>query len=403
MREFVLPQHGNPGTSKHSGQRQGNQELKMPHTETGLPEGKPIFRTISSRLAASVFALFLFVAGGLSSCAHCRAQAALLMEEPYGFFGALNPTGHNAIYFERICAETPVKLRRCGPGELGAVIARYQGMNGYDWLAIPLIPYLYSVEDTSEVPERVDHELVRHLRNKYHERHLLVLGEKVPSGNFFRGGWNELVGVAYERRIFAFRFETTTEQDDTLIERLNTERNHSHFHLLYNNCADFARVILNGYFPRTFRRSIFPDAGMTTPKQTVFKLVRYARKHPETRLTVFEIQQVPGYRRHSKSNKSIAESLVTTGYAVPIAIMNPYLAGGIFVDYVVRGRFHLLPKHPQILTASNLTELTARAPSYQYSESAGPQVPSAADAGITEPPVAPTAYSDLREIKDSHE
>ncbi len=74
------------------------------------------------------------------------------MEEPYGFFGTLNPTGHNAIYFERICAETPVKLRRCQPGELGAVIARYQGIDGYDWVAIPLIPYLYSVENAADVP-----------------------------------------------------------------------------------------------------------------------------------------------------------------------------------------------------------------------------------------------------------
>ena len=81
-----------------------------------------------------------------------HAQSALLMEEPYGFFGAVNPTGHNAIYFERICAETPVKLRRCEAGELGAVIARYQGIDGYDWVAIPLIPYLYSVEKAADVP-----------------------------------------------------------------------------------------------------------------------------------------------------------------------------------------------------------------------------------------------------------
>ena len=46
----------------------------------------------------------------------------MLMEEPFGFFGFLNPTGHDAIYFERICADTPVRLRRCSPGELGAVI-----------------------------------------------------------------------------------------------------------------------------------------------------------------------------------------------------------------------------------------------------------------------------------------
>jgi hypothetical protein len=80
-----------------------------------------------------------------------RAQAALLMEEPYGFFGSVNPTGHNAIYFERICAETPVKLRRCEAGELGAVIARYKGIDGYDWVAIPLVPYLYSVEGRTPV------------------------------------------------------------------------------------------------------------------------------------------------------------------------------------------------------------------------------------------------------------
>src|SRR5580692_4364519 len=91
--------------------------------------------------------LLLFVILGAASCAQGHAQAALLMEEPYGFFGAVNPTGHNAIYFERICADTPVKLRRCGPREPGAVIARYEGIDGYDWVAIPLIPYLYSVEN----------------------------------------------------------------------------------------------------------------------------------------------------------------------------------------------------------------------------------------------------------------
>ena len=36
------------------------------------------------------------------------ADAALLLEEPYGKFGALNPTGHAAVYLPRICADTPV-------------------------------------------------------------------------------------------------------------------------------------------------------------------------------------------------------------------------------------------------------------------------------------------------------
>ena len=191
-------------------------------------------------------------------CAQGHAQAALLMEEPYGFFGILNPTGHNAIYFERICAETPVKLRRCQPGELGAVIARYQGIDGYDWVAIPLLPYLYSVENASEVPSHVDREQVRRLRDRYREAHLGSLGWKLPAGSVVHGGWTQLVGAAYERRIFAFRFETTPEQDDALIARMNAGPNRTSFNLLFSNCADFARVILNSYFPAPSGAAFFP-------------------------------------------------------------------------------------------------------------------------------------------------
>jgi hypothetical protein len=51
---------------------------------------------------------------------------------------------------------------------------------------------------------------------------------------------------------------------------------------------------------------------MTTPKQITYKLERYARKHPEVHLEIYEIPQIPGYRRMSRSNKSISESLITT-------------------------------------------------------------------------------------------
>ena len=131
--------------------------------------------------------------------------------------------------------------------------------------------------------------------------------------------------------MYAFRFDTTEAQDDAFIARMNGPKNDSHFQLLFNNCSDFSREVLNQYFPRTFRRSIFPDAGMTTPKQIAYKLERYAHKHPEIHLEIFEIPQIPGYRRMSRTNKSISESLITTAYAVPIAIVNPYLAGGLFV------------------------------------------------------------------------
>ena len=140
--------------------------------------------------------VFIFIILATIWSANCSAQAALLMEEPYGVFGTLNPTGHNAIYFERICAETPVKLRRCQPGELGAVIARYQGIKGYDWIAVPLVPYLYSVEDASQVPDRVDRETVLRLRHHYREAHFQFLGDHPSSGTFLHGGWAQLIGVA---------------------------------------------------------------------------------------------------------------------------------------------------------------------------------------------------------------
>jgi hypothetical protein len=83
---------------------------------------------------------FALVALAVFCSARCHAQSALLLEQPYGFFGLLNPTGHNAIYLANVCAETPVKLRRCHAGELGSVISSYKGIDGYDWIAMRFRP-----------------------------------------------------------------------------------------------------------------------------------------------------------------------------------------------------------------------------------------------------------------------
>lgn len=357
---------------------------------------------IMRKLQPSAFALMAMAALAFFP-ALGRAQAALLMEQPYGFFGSVNPTGHNAVYFAHICAATPVKLRRCRAGELGVVISRYQGIDGYDWIAIPLVPYLYSVEHPSNVPDHVSRETVERLRERYREGHLLSLGQNLPPGSLLHGGWTELVGVSYERRIYAFRFRTTQAQDDAFIARMNAAVNRSRFDLLFDNCSDFARRILNLYFPGSFRRSIFPDAGMTTPKQLAYKLERQARRDPEMQLTILEIPQIPGYRRSSRANKNIAESLTTTVYAVPLALVNPYLAGGIFVDYLVRGRHHLIPRHPLLVEPDDLSLLTAPVREADNPLSAGLQAASAAAAASEETEETATANSSLREIRDAHE
>src|SRR5690348_11487006 len=89
-------------------------------------------RMLLARFARIV--AFALIAAGICYSPHAQAQAALLLEQPYGVYGLLNPTGHNAVYFQRVCAETPVKLRRCRPGEMGSVISRYEGIDGYDWV-----------------------------------------------------------------------------------------------------------------------------------------------------------------------------------------------------------------------------------------------------------------------------
>lgn len=308
--------------------------------------------SVASRLLMlAAVASLIAVAQGLS------AQAALLLEQPYGVFGTLNPTGHAAIYLERVCADTPVRLRLCRPDEQGAVISRYKGLDGYDWVAVPLIPYLYSVDSADEVPHQVNQEMVNRLRAHYKEARLGDWARNMPNGGFFNGGWTELVGTAYDRRTYAFRFETTLDQDEKLIARFNGLPNHSHFNIFYNNCADFDRSILKEYFPGKFKRTIFPDAGITTPKRLAYGLLQYGKKHPDVQLTVLEIPQVPGYRHVSRSDKGVTESIITNGYVIPIVILNPYVAGGLFADYLARGRYHLIPKNPPTADAWSLGAL----------------------------------------------
>jgi len=311
-------------------------------------------RSLPARKAVLQFAgLFLVLI--FASCAY--SQAALLLEQPYGFFGTLNPTGHGAIYLDHVCADTPVRVRACNPGETGVVISRYKGMASYDWMAIPLIPYLYAVEDPSTVPAQAIPETVAHLRDHYRETHLGELGQSLPRGNFFKAGWEQLIGTAYNRRIYAFRFATDQASDSKVIDFLNSRPNRSHFSLLFNNCADFDRLILSIYFPNTFGRNMFPDAGITTPKQVAHALLKYAKKYPEIQLTIIEIPQVPGCRHNSHAVHGIAEALITNGYLIPIVILNPYIAGGLVVDYLVRGRYRVEPKNPIVVSPEHLDAL----------------------------------------------
>jgi hypothetical protein len=279
----------------------------------------------------------LFTAGS-----YLHASAALLMEESYGKFGAMNPTGHAAVYLNRICADSPTALRLCHDGEFGVVISRYHKIGGYDWIAIPLVGYLYAVDAVSDIPAKVDKEQVAALRDAYRKAHLLELSPSNSKGGPPKGEWTELVGSSFDRTIYGFQVDSTPEQDQHFIAIYNDRKNAGHFNLLFHNCADFSRVVLDTYMPHAIHRNFFADVGLTTPKQVARSLVAYGKQHPEVHMTAFVIRQVPGTEPRSHPVDGIAESLLKSKkYLLPMTVLAPELTGGVVVAYLTDGRLKL--------------------------------------------------------------
>jgi hypothetical protein len=278
---------------------------------------------------------------------HAHASIALLMEEPYGRFGAMNPTGHAAVYFNRICADSPTSLRPCRVGEYGVVISRYHKIDGYDWLAIPLVGYLYAVDSPSDIPAIVDEAKVAELRNAYRKEHLLALAPDSRNGGPPKGEWTELVGESYNRTIHGFQVDSTAAQDQRFITIFNDRRNVGHFNILFHNCADFSRVVLDIYLPHAIRRNFIADVGLMTPKQVARSLVEYGKKNPELNMSAFVIQQVPGNIPRSHPVDGVAESLIKSKkYLLPMAFLAPEVTGGVVVAYLVDGRLKLPKSTP---------------------------------------------------------
>ena len=274
-----------------------------------------------------------------------RADLALLLYQPHSLFGFFNPTGHAAVYLSRVCAESPTLLRRCNDGEPGVVISRYNRIAEYDWLAIPLIPFMYAVDHPEQVPAFVDRTDVMELRDAWRRSHLRDIVPDVPGnsngGAIPRGDWTQLVGAAYDRKIYGFIIETEEAHDDALIEILNESANKRRFNLLFNNCADFAKGIINFYYPRTIRRNFIADIGITTPKHISKSLVRFSQRNPDLRFSSFKIPQVDGNLGRSTVVRGVTESLVLSKkYVVPLVIFAPWVAAGSATAFVTRGRFN---------------------------------------------------------------
>jgi hypothetical protein len=252
------------------------------------------------------------------------------------------------------------------------VISRYHKIDGYDWLAIPLVPYLYAVERVEDVPATADAALEARLRDDYRRSHLEEFAPDVAegpkAGQAPGGEWIQLVGASYDRKIYGFQIQTTADEDERFMARFNDSRNVSHFNLLFHNCADFSRTLLNVYYPHGVHRNFFVDLGITTPKQVARSLSKYSKKHPELEFSTFMIPQVPGTIHRSHSIDGILESVVKSKkYVVPLAVLNPELTAGFVVAYLTDGRFkapkdavvETIPGDPVTLTGTPASDASA--------------------------------------------
>lgn len=281
------------------------------------------------------------------AAAQARADVAVLAEEPFGHW---DQSGHMAVYLSRVCAETPMRLRRCRPGESGVVLARYHRISVDDWLAVPLIPYLYAVNSLAEVPATMDAAREARLRETWRGEHLKQFAPKATGAG---SDWVQLTGGAYDRRMYGFELKTSAAQDDAFIAAYNASLNRNHYNLILHNCADFAAGVVNFYFPGAARKDHRAELGITTPWQVARSVRRYGRAHPELEETEFIIPQVAGTLPRSHRIESLAEGLVRTKrYVIPITIACPPVTAVMAVLWASDGSFEMpqaMPLMPELM------------------------------------------------------
>lgn len=340
-----------------------------------------------------------------------RASLSVFVGEPFGSWGTVMPLGHTAIYLDNLCADGPFHVHLCRAGEnRGVVLARYHAIGPYDWMASPVLDFLFATENATEIPAYATPETVWSLRQRFRQQFLRPVvpdgteGHEVGDGRAAGAGaveeWWESAGMAYNRRVWAYQVETTPEQDERMVQYLNDLPNRHLYHLKKTNCADFAAQLVNVIFPHAIHNDRIADFGLMTPKQVARSLVDYAATRPELALHVWEIPQLPGSMVRSKPIRGGAESgLKTKRYLFPLLVLQPEVPAYLAVIYVWHGRWFVgtdataLPAHtlPPSLLASTAPQssnaLTAAVP-------ASP-APTASVSGETSVPAARPAPTSL--------
>ncbi len=300
--------------------------------------------------------------------AHAHASITVLVGEPFGNFGTMMPVGHTTLYLDRACADGPLKLRMCRPGELpGVAIARYDHLGPYDWIATPIFDFLYGVSEAKSIPAYATPANIAALREQYRRQHLEAVFPDGTEHLKHSDEWVETIGAAYDRRLFGYQLATTPEQDQAIIDQLNAGPNRHAYALHDTNCADFVANFFNLDYPGLIARNRFIDFTLTTPKNIAHSITRYGQAHAEAALKVFEIDQLPGSQRRSRPVRGAAEMLLKQKrYAFTLAVIQPEAMPFLYAFYRKDGRWPVgqgaVPESPEAFQQAQAEAATPQAP-----------------------------------------
>ena len=304
---------------------------------TGLVTGR-VLRTIA---IACVLALLLV---GLA-CPQANGDVGVVLNESLDTsLDRITGTGHSAVYFSRVCPDSPVRLRLCGPGEHGSVMSNYINIGedqSFEWNIVPLNVYLYGVEDIQNRPIFGSYKIKHVLEERYRMNYLSSLCAGAPCMNSYKSEWREMVAATLIRSLYIFVIDTTEEQDRKLIVEFNDSPNENHFNGVMRNCADFTRRVINNYFPNATRPDYLNDFGMTSPKAVARSFTRYALRHPQSNLRVLHFAQVPGTIKRSREVRAGTEQLYRSKkFLVPMVLFADYALPVTAGSYLLTGRFN---------------------------------------------------------------
>jgi len=309
------------------------------------------FRRIISGLPSLVLICIL----GLT-CLPANADVGVVLNESLDTSVArITGSGHSAVYFSRICPDSPVKLRLCHAGEHGSVMSNYTTLGEdqpFEWNIVPLNVYLYGVENAHFRPMVGSQQIKHVLEERYREKYLgdYCASESCQTSN--KAEWREMVGATLERSMYMFVVQTTVEQDRSLIELFNSSPNQNHFNGMTRNCADFTRRVINAYFPGATGPDYINDFGITSPKAIARSFTRYAKRHPEANFRVLHYAQVPGTIKRSTVARAGTEQLFRSKkLLVPMLVFADHALPFVAASYLFIGRFNPqseLEKHPTV-------------------------------------------------------